>query len=208
MNAGFARLRGGLSYQGMSLGLMALVASAALVLANDLTRERIAEAEARDLQAMLAQVLPAGFADNDLLADTSRVGTEGGGRLVYRARRSGQVIGAVFQSSARGYAADITVLVGVDAGGTLLGVRVVKHVETPGLGDKIEVGKSKWILGFDGKSLGTLSVAQWAVKKDGGVFDQFAGATITPRAVVKAVRSGLEFFSAHRDEILAGANAQ
>lgn len=208
MNLEFARLRAGLSYQGMSLGLMALLASAALALANDLTRGRIAAAEARDLQATLAQVLPAGFADNDMLADTLRIGAEGGGRLVYRARRSGRVVGAVFQNSARGYAADITVLVGVDAAGTLLGVRVVKHVETPGLGDKIEAGKSKWILAFDGKSLDKLSAAQWAVKKDGGVFDQFAGATITPRAVVKAVRGGLEFFAAHRDEILAGANAK
>ncbi|MBI5901058.1 MAG: electron transport complex subunit RsxG [Rhodocyclales bacterium] len=208
MSDGLARLRLGLSWQGVSLGLMALLASAALAIANDLTRERIAAAEARDLQATLAQVLPAGFADNDLLADSQRVGDAGGERLVYRARRSGRVVGAVFQSAARGYAADIVLLIGVDAGGSLLGVRVVKHVETPGLGDKIEIGKSKWILGFEGKSLASLPAAQWAVKKDGGAFDQFAGATITPRAVVKAVKGGLDFFAAHRDEILDGAKAK
>ncbi len=207
MTADLARLRDGLSWQGASLGLMALLASAALVVVNGLTRDRIAAAEARDLQAMLAQVLPAGFADNELLADTRRIGADGG-QLVYRARRDGRVVGAVFQVSSRGYAGDITVLIGCDAGGGLLGVRVVKHVETPGLGDKIEIGKSKWILGFDGKSLASLPAAQWAVKKDGGVFDQFAGATITPRAVVKAVKGGLDFFAAHRDEILDGGQAR
>jgi electron transport complex protein RnfG len=91
---------------------------------------------------------------------------------------------------------------GVDTQGRLLGARVVKHAETPGLGDKIEPAKSKWILDFDGKSLNDPPAEKWAVKKDGGVFDQFAGATITPRAVVKAVKSGLEFFAAHREEIL------
>jgi len=84
----------------------------------------------------------------------------------------------------------------------MLGARVIKHQETPGLGDKIESAKSRWIDDFAGKSLSSPPPAQWAVKKDGGVFDQFAGATITPRAVVKAVRQGLEFYTAHRAEIL------
>jgi electron transport complex protein RnfG len=86
--------------------------------------------------------------------------------------------------------------------GRLLGVRVVKHAETPGLGDKIEIAKAKWILDFNGKFLGDPPPEKWAVKKDGGVFDQFAGATITPRAVVKAVKQGLEFFASHREEIV------
>lgn len=205
MSIDLANARATLQWQGMSVGVVALVASAALVFANALTQGPIAEAEARDLQASLAQVLPAGFADNDLLKDTVEL-TDANGtkKLVYLAKKNGSVAGAVFRNSARGYSGDIVVLMGVDAEGRTLGVRVVKHTETPGLGDKIELPKARWILDFDGKSLANLPVEKWAVKKDGGVFDQFAGATITPRAVVKAVKGGLDFFAAHRGEILEG----
>lgn len=197
-----ALLRDRLVYQGVSLGVVAMLASSALVVGNHLTREAIAQAEARDLAASLAQVLPAGASDNDLLNDTVKVGAGGTAVTVYRARRAGVVTGAVFRMAERGYAGDIVVLMGVDTAGRLLGARVVKHAETPGLGDKIELAKAKWILAFDGKSLGDPPAEQWAVKKDGGVFDQFAGATITPRATVKAVKHGLEFFAMHREEIL------
>ncbi len=205
MSIDLANARATLQWQGISVGVVALVASAALVFANALTQGPIAEAEARDLQASLAQVLPAGFADNDLLKDTLELAdADGAKKLVYLAKKNGSVAGAVFRNSARGYSGDIVVLMGVDAEGRTLGVRVVKHTETPGLGDKIELPKAKWILSFDGKSLDNLPVDKWAVKKDGGVFDQFAGATITPRAVVKAVKGGLDFFAAHRGEILEG----
>lgn len=189
-----------LSYQGISLGIVALVASAALSVGNSLTGPAIADAEARDLQASLAQVLPAGSYDNELLKDTAVVD----GVTLYKARKAGAVTGVVFQQARRGYAGDIVVLMGVAADGTLLGARVIKHQETPGLGDKIEIAKSKWIRDFEGKSLANLPADKWAVKKDGGVFDQFAGATITPRAVVKAVKAGLDFFAAHRGEIVGG----
>ena len=194
-----------LSYQPLSLGVIALATSAALALGNRATLDDIRKAEERDLQASLSQVLPAGYADNDLLQDTLKIaGAEGQPVTIYRARQAGRVAGAVFQVSGRGYAGDIVVLIGVDAAGTMLGARVVKHIETPGLGDKIEIAKAKWILDFNGKSLADPPAAKWGVKKDGGVFDQFAGATITPRAVVKAVKGGLEFYAAHRDEILKG----
>ncbi|MEW6163864.1 MAG: RnfABCDGE type electron transport complex subunit G [Pseudomonadota bacterium] len=194
-----------LSYQGISLGIVALLASAALAYGNRLTHDAIARAEADDLAASLAQVLPAGASDQqpgDLLNDTLKVSAGGTAVTVYRARKAGAVTGAVFRMAARGYAGDIVVLMAVDPRGRMLGARVVKHAETPGLGDKIEIAKAKWILGFDGKSLGDPAPEKWGVKKDGGVFDQFAGATITPRAVVKAVKQGLEFFAAHRGEIL------
>jgi electron transport complex protein RnfG len=194
--------RGRLSYQGISLGVVALLASGALALGNQLTRSAIVAAEARDLAASLAQVLPAGANDNDLLTDTVKVGAGGTTVTVHIARKSGAATGAVFRMAERGYAGDIVVLMGVDTAGRLLGVRVVKHAETPGLGDKIEIAKAPWILAFDGKSLDDPPPGKWAVKKDGGVFDQFAGATITPRAVVKAVKKGLEFFVMHREEIL------
>lgn len=200
MSTELAVLRDRLAYQGVSLGLVALLASAALSLGNSLTGPAIAAAEARDLQASLAQVLPEGSYDNELLQDTAVVDQV----TIYKARKGGAVTGAVFQMAARGYAGDIVVLMGVDARGTLLGARVIKHQETPGLGDKIELAKSKWIRDFEGKSLDDPKPEKWAVRKDGGVFDQFAGATITPRAVVKAVKSGLDFFAAHRQEITGG----
>ncbi len=106
----------------------------------------------------------------------------------------------------------MVMIMGVDRIGTLLGVRVISHAETPGLGDKIEASKSDWILKFNGRSLNDPPPTGWAVKKDGGIFDQFTGATITPRALVGAVKNGLEFFAAHRlallDEVVAGETAK
>jgi electron transport complex protein RnfG len=108
----------------------------------------------------------------------------------------------VFQVTGYGYAGRILCMMGVDREGRILGVRVLKHAETPGLGDKIEPAKADWIHRFEGKSLGNPPPEQFAVKKDGGVFDQFAGATITPRAVVKAVKGGLEFFTREKSVLL------
>ena len=197
-------LRDRLFYQPLSLGIIALATSAALSFANQSTQEGIADAEKHDLQASLTEVLPAGHADNDLLKDTVKATDKDGNEVtIYRARKAGTVNGVVFKTSARGYAGDVVVLIGLDDKGTMLGARVIKHQETPGLGDKIEAAKSKWIHDFEGKSLANLPAEKWAVKKDGGVFDQFAGATITPRAVVKAVKQGLDFYAGHRDEILA-----
>lgn len=195
-------IRETLGYQPVLLGTIALLASAALAVANGSTSGPIALAEARDMQNSLSQVLPAGFADNDLLQDTLEIAKPDGSKLkLYRARKAGKVVGAVFQVAERGYAAEIQSLMAVDIAGTVLGVRVLKHQETPGLGDKIEVAKSPWVLDFAGKSFTNPDPAKWAVKKDGGVFDQFAGATITPRAVVKSVKGGVEFFMAHQAEI-------
>ncbi len=191
-----------IAYQPILLGGFALLASGALAWVSKATGDAIVAAEAKDLRTSLSEVLPVGFADNDLLSDTLQIERDGKTITIYRARQRGKVRGAVFKVAERGYAADIQLLMALDADGTTLGVRVVKHAETPGLGDKIEVTRSPWIKDFDGKSLGKPPPEQWAVKKDGGAFDQFAGATITPRAVVKAVKGGLAFFSAHRREIL------
>jgi len=195
-------IREKLGYQPVLLGVVALAASAALAFANTATKDHIAAAEARDMQMSLAQVLPEGFADNDLLADVTEMDGPKGKLKVHIAKKDGKPVGAVFQVAERGYAADIVCLMAVDATGTLLGVRVLKHSETPGLGDKIEIGKAPWIESFKGKSLQEPVPARWGVKKDGGVFDQFAGATITPRAVVKAVKGGLDFFESHKQQIL------
>jgi electron transport complex protein RnfG len=98
-------------------------------------------------------------------------------------------------------------MMGIDSSGTILGVRVLSHSETPGLGDRIEAKKDDWIFSFNKLSLNNTPDAMWAVKKDGGRFDQFSGATITPRAVVKAVKSGLDLFHAHSKEMLTTAAA-
>lgn len=198
----FESFREKLAYQPVLLGVFALLASGALAWASSATGEAIAAAEAKDLRDSLSEVLPQGFADNDFLNDKLEIERAGKPVTIYRARLGGEIKGAVFKVAERGYAADIHILMAVDREGKTLGVRVLKHAETPGLGDKIELSKAPWIKDFDGKSLGDPPAEKWGVKKDGGVFDQFAGATITPRAVVKAVKGGLVFFAEHRKEIL------
>lgn len=194
---------GTLWYQAVSLGLVAFVSAGALALAHQVAGPAIAEAEARDVAASLAQVLPENAWDNDLLTDTVALAAPGEPPLtVHRARRGREVVGVVYQTSAKGYAGPIRLVMGVDREGRLLGVRVTGHSETPGLGDKIEARRHPWVLAFAGKSLADPAPARWAVKKDGGDFDQFAGATITPRAVVAAVRQGLERFAAQRAAML------
>lgn len=198
----FSSFREKIGYQPLLLGLFALLASAALAWASSATGEAIAAAEAKDLRDSLSEVLPAGLADNDFLKDTLMLDKEAKPVLIYRARQQGQIKAVLFKVAERGYAGEIQVLMAVDRAGRLLGVRVLKHSETPGLGDKIEVKKDPWVHAFEGKSLGEPPADKWGVKKDGGVFDQFAGATITPRAVVKAVKGGMLFFGEHRQEIL------
>lgn len=199
--------RDGLAYQALLLGAFTLVAAVLLVLGDLLTRDAIAQRRAEDLAASLGQVIPARLHDNDLLASSLRLSALGDedGVLVYRALAGLEVTGVAFQMTGRGYAGDIEVLLGIDAAGRILGVRVLAHAETPGLGDRIELAKDDWILGFDGRSLGDPPAERWRVRKDGGEFDQFSGATITPRAVVDAVREGLELFAARRDTLTASA---
>ncbi len=197
----FETFREKIGYQPVLLGTFALLASGALAWASSATGDAIAAAEAKDLRDSLSEVLPAGTADNDFLKDTVELEKDGKPIVIYRARKDGAVQAALFKVSERGYSGEIQVLMAVGTDGRALGVRVLKHTETPGLGDKIEIKKDPWVKSFDGKSLGDPAPEKWAVKKDGGVFDQFAGATITPRAVVKAVKGGMDFFTAHKAEI-------
>jgi len=202
-------LRDKLAYQslmpGFMLGLVALLASGALALASMATTGPIAAAEENDLRRSLSEVLPEGFADNNFIDDTVTLSRDGASVTVYRARMDGVAKAAMFKVSGYGYSSDVQIMMAVGVDGRILGVRVLKHAETPGLGDKIEITKSKWILGFNGRSLEDPVEARWAVKKDGGDFDQLTGATITPRAVVKAVKGGLLFFEANRQQMLGEA---
>lgn len=180
------------------LGGFSMVAAALLAGGNLATTDQIALRAVEDMQASLGQVIPTSIHDNNPVADAVTVAET----KVYRAIKGGKVTGVAYESAGKGYAGPVRVIMGVDAEGKVLGVRVVKHNETPGLGDKIEVAKSDWITKFNGLSLGNPPVEKWAVKKDGGPFDQFSGATITPRAVVNAIRDGLTFFAAHKSELL------
>ena len=173
------------------------------------TAERIARNEQAFLLRSLADVLPEGEYDNAVhedfitVRDRELLGTDAP-VTVYRARRNGRPVAAVLTPTApAGYSGAIRLLVGVRADGRLSGVRVVAHRETPGLGDKIEAERSDWILEFEGLSLGDPPREQWAVQRDGGRFDQFTGATITPRAVVSAVRDALLYFAQHREALFA-----
>lgn len=192
-------LRERISYQGVLLAGFSLLTTAILVLANRYTAPAISAAEQHDLELSLGQVLPTGISDNNILKDVVTLKSAAGTPVaVHRARKGGEVRAAVFETASPGYAGPIVLLVGVSRDGVLHGVRVLRHTETPGLGDKIEEAKSNWIHAFDGKSL---SNAKWGVKKDSGEFDQFAGATITPRAVVKAVKEALDFHKANHAAI-------
>lgn len=197
-----ARAPDALWFPGLSLGIVMLVTTAVLAFGQGATAERIAQAQADDTRLQLEQILPAGYADNNLLTDTLQLtGPDGTPLTVHRARKQGVLRALLFEMSGYGYGGRIGLLMAVDVDGRIVGVRVTKHNETPGLGDKIDVARHDWIRAFDGTSLQQPEPARWAVKKDGGAFDQFAGATITPRAVVATVKKGLGFLAAHRTEL-------
>ncbi|MDQ7990881.1 MAG: electron transport complex subunit RsxG [Candidatus Dactylopiibacterium sp.] len=186
------------------LGAFCLVFALVLALTHQVAASDIEARAQEDRMRSLEQVLPADMHDNDILSDTLDLADgEGKPRTVFVARRGGAVSGAAFQVQSPGYAGPIRLMMGVQPDGRIIGVRVLAHKETPGLGDRIEVKKGDWILRFSGLSLDKPAERGWRVKKDGGDFDQFAGATITPRAVVRAVHEGLRFFAANRDRILA-----
>ncbi|MCX7627091.1 MAG: electron transport complex subunit RsxG [Methylophilaceae bacterium] len=192
-----------------------LLATVMLVSMHFATRAPIAESEREAKLRLLEQVLPHSLYDNDLLQDSVRIapGGELGNRdhtLAYRARLEGAVSAVILEATAPdGYSGDIRLLVAIRADGTLAGVRVLAHKETPGLGDYIDIAHSDWIRqNFDGQSLAKTPDDAWKVKKDGGQFDYMAGATITPRAVVKAVHKTLKYFDAHRQELLAAPAAK
>jgi len=203
-----AQLRPKLEFQTGVLAGFALIASVLLGVTNCSTEGTIQRRLDEDLKKSLEEVVPAALYDNDMLQDTLtipsaeyNIGTNE--TTVYIAKKSGQVSAVCFKFTAPdGYSGAINMIMGIDRDGNILGVRVLSHKETPGLGDKIEVAKSDWILKFVGRSLDNLAPAKWAVKKDGGEFDQFAGATITPRKSVQAIYRGLQLFKAHQEQLI------
>jgi len=191
--------------------LFAVVGSGLVAFTFDSTEERIAENQRRALLNSLNELVPTDRYDNDIFSDILMVtnsellGTEDA-VPIYRARKGGWPVAAVLTPVAPdGYNGNIRLLVAINLDGTLAGVRVVQHRETPGLGDGIEASRSDWILGFDGKSLSNPGKKAWRVKRDGGQFDQFTGATITPRAVVKATRKALLYFKLRKQNLFERA---
>ena len=187
-----------------ALGLVAIAGTSLLTGVDFLTADRIAAQERRVILEQLGQIIPQQY-DNQLLDDRFSFRNEsyfpnGQEVIAYRARLQGEPRALVLKFNAvKGYNGNITLLAGINTDGSLRGVRIISHKETPGLGDAIEIEKSDWALDFSGKSLNDPEPDKWAVKRDGGEFDQFTGATITPRAVVDAVRLALEYFEAHRE---------
>ena len=192
-----------ISTNSLLLGLFALITAAVLAGTQAGTADRIAAAEREAAQKALLEIVPLNRHTNDMLVDTvavepafwNKLGLKDGGNI-HIARDNGEAVAAIIPAVAPdGYSGDIKLIVGVNADGSVAGVRVLTHNETPGLGDKVELKKSDWILSFDNTSLENPKIDQWGVKKDGGEFDQFTGATITPRAVVNQVKRTLEFFA-------------
>lgn len=178
------------------LGLIALLCAGISTGVYLLTKGRIDAVTADQQRKLLHEVVPEDHFDNDLLATCKVANLPEAPHLnrIYVAKKAGKTTAYALQGTAPdGYSGDIVLLMGMEPNGTVLGVRTLQHAETPGLGDKIETRISDWILSFAGKLFSLENEAQWAVKKDGGQFDQFTGATITPRAVVNNVRENAKW---------------
>jgi len=196
-----------MSRSAVLLGLFALVGTGIVALIFTGTEERIAAAERAFMLRSLHAVIRPELYDNDIFADMITVtspdllGTKES-VPVFRARKDGKPVAlAITPVAPDGYVGPIKLLVAISVDGTILGVRVLSHHETPGLGDAIEEKRSNWVLGFNGHSLSNPEDKGWHVRRDGGQFDQFTGATITPRAVVKAVHKALKFYELNKDQL-------
>lgn len=194
---------------GITLAIIAALCTALVALTYTATAERIEANEQAWLERSLQPALSGLFFDSGVTESIITIppphelpGTDAA--VIYRVYADAAPVAALFVISARdGYAGPIRILVGVDVGGAVTGVHVLEHRETPGLGDRVESGKSDWVKQFDGRSLGDPAPAGWAIKRDGGQFDQLTGASVTPRAIVKAIRDTLVYFDAHGEEIFS-----
>ncbi|EJT1340590.1 electron transport complex subunit RsxG [Vibrio vulnificus] len=192
---------------GLTLAIFACATTGLVAITQYLTKDQITLQEQKQLSSVLNQVIPQSAHDNLLFESCTLVSDSALGSdkamPAYIATRNGQATAIAIESVAPdGYNGAIKIITGIDASGTVLGTRVLSHQETPGLGDKIDLRVTDWITSFTGKQLSDDNYNSWKVRKDGGEFDQFTGATITPRAVVKAVRNTVEFVNTHREQIL------
>lgn len=192
---------------GVTLAVIAAICTALVAGTWQLTAERIEQNRKDFLERSLTPALAGLFFDSSVTESIISIptphdlpGTETA--IIYRVYAGEEPVAALFVVSARdGYAGPIRLLVGISMDGTITGIRVLEHRETPGLGDRIDITKSDWVLQFDGHSLRDPEPAQWAIKTDGGKFDQLTGASVTPRSIVKAIKQTLTYFDANRDSI-------
>lgn len=201
-------------FNSLLLASFALITAVILAGTDSLTKDRIAESERQAAQRALLEIIPLDRHNNDLLMDVQPIpekfwpllGLKKGGDI-HIARNNDQPVAAIIPTLiADGYSGNISMIVGVNIDDSIAGVRVVEHKETPGLGDKVDIKKSDWILSFNTKSLRNPQPSGWDVKKNGGDFDQFTGAIITPRAVIYQIAKVLDYFNKDSERLLAVAN--
>lgn len=198
---------------GVTLASIAAICTALVAFTFRLTESRIEANEQALLERSLQPALSGLFYDSGVTESKIVVppphalpGSEAA--IIYRVYAQQEPVAALFVVSARdGYAGPIRILVGVDTEGLVTGVHVLEHRETPGLGDRVESTKSDWVRQFDGRSLLDPTSSEWALKTDGGQFDQLTGASVTPRAIIKAIKNTLLYYDAHRDELFADGPA-
>lgn len=198
----------------ITLVAFAFVGTAMLAYVFDTTRAPIEASEKEARLALFKQILPESTYDNDLLKDNVEIvpNEQLGNRqptVANIAKSNGKTAGVILEAVAHdGYSGDIKLLIAIRADGSISGVRVLAHKETPGLGDYIDITHGNWIKLFNDESVNKTPIEQWHVKKDGGKFDYIAGATITPRAVVKAVLKALQFYEANKQTLFAVAKVE
>ncbi|EGQ8018592.1 TPA: electron transport complex subunit RsxG [Vibrio alginolyticus] len=193
---------------GLTLAIFACATTGLVALTQYLTKDQIKVQEQKQLLSVLNQVIPENMHDNALTQACTMVTSPDLGTLrampAYLATKNGEPTAIAIESIAPdGYNGEIKVITGIDNQGNILGTRVLNHQETPGLGDKIDLRVTDWILSFTGKQVTENNWNSWKVRKDGGDFDQFTGATITPRAVVKVVRNTVNYVNQSRKDILS-----
>jgi len=198
------------------LAIFAIACTAIVGLVNELTKDKIKIQAQRQLLSTLHSIIEPNRYDNDITQDCVKLSSPLLGaskssstmQTAYIARKNGEPVAIAMTSTApKGYNGNIELIIAINMDDTVSGVRVLKHQETPGLGDKIELRKSNWINSFNGKKLLSEKDTRWGVIKDGGMFDQFTGATITPRAVVKAVKNAVLYLKDSKDLVLSRPNS-
>lgn len=194
-----------ISKNALSLSLFGIITASCILIVQNTTKAKIEQNIQQAQIKALNQIIPASSYNNQLLNDIIHINDETLGNVdVHIARIDNKAIAVIIPTvTTEGYTGNINSIVGIFADGTIANMTVLSHQETPGLGDKIEAKKSDWSKQFKGKSITAPPPKQWLVKKDGGVFDQLTGATITPRAVVKSVYNALKYFNDNREQLLA-----
>ena len=192
----------------IGLGIFAIVTAGLIAVTQQVTKERIEKNILHAQQAAFSEILPHQYYDNDLYASQVQLAADPllGSKdtsFAYIGRVNGEFSGIIFESIAPGgYNGSMSLLVAINRDGVVTGSRVIRHQETPGLGDKIDMKKSDWMRSFENMSFTNLEKKHWKVKRDNGHFDQFTGATITPRAIVKSVKNTLEYYQLHKADLV------